>query len=150
MKIFTTGLDANGRSTHGEIEFPMQKLSETEAISPKQPGTIWYITMNTNPSHLPQTSKDYNPPGGAMEAHPGGLPHMPVVMTGSWDTVLQDGSTCRFAPGDIHLTRAGAMHQTNTYSTVPMTMIVIYVPGTSTDIHAYSAAANYAPLNLKF
>jgi mannose-6-phosphate isomerase-like protein (cupin superfamily) len=148
MKLFTTGLDANGRSTLGLIEVPLTKISETEAISAEQPGVYWYIVMSNGTSR-PRTDKDFDAPGGAFEAHTGGLPHMPVVMTGSWDTTLQDGKTCRFAPGDIHVTRAGAQHQTNLHSSVPMTMIVVYLPGTSTDINAYSAASDYAPLNVK-
>jgi hypothetical protein len=146
MIIYTTGLDANGRSTHGEIDLPLKKVSETESISDKQPGVIWYISMNTHTLSLPQTDKDYDVPGGAFELHTGGLPHMPVVMTGSWDTILQDGTAMRFAPGDMHLTRAGAMHQTSLHSIVPMTMIVLYLPGSASDIHNYSAAANFAPL----
>ncbi len=148
MEVFTTGLDANGRSTHGTIDIPLTKISETESVSPKQPGVIWYLTMSTNVNSLPRTDKNFDTPGGSFELHTGGLPHMPVVMTGSWDTTLQDGTVCRFAPGDIHITRAGAMHQTNLNSTVPMTMIVVYLPGTATDIGNYAVASNFKPLDL--
>ena len=148
MEVFTTGLDANGRSTLGTIDIPLTKVSETESISPKQPGVIWYLTMSTNVNSLPRTDKNFESAGGSFELHTGGLPHMPVVMTGSWDTTLQDGTVCRFAPGDIHITRPGAMHQTNLNSAVPMTMIVVYLPGSATDITLYAAATNFAPLNL--
>ena len=146
MIIYSTGLDANDRSTHGEIDIPLRKISETEAVSAKQPGTYWYYTMRSNVSKLPQTDPGYDPPGGPYEQHPGGLPHMPVLLTGMWDTILQDGTTMRFAPGDIHLTRAGAMHQTNIHSLGPMSMIVIYLPGGADGVRDYSAERNFAPL----
>ncbi len=146
MKIFTTGLDANGRSTHGAIEFVMKKVSETESISAKQPGRIWYYRQVTELSSLPQTSKDFDAPGGAFEQHAGGLPHMPILLTGHWDTLLQDGTVCRFAPGDVHLTRPGAIHQTNLHSLVPITEINIYLTASATDTGAFGEAAKFAPL----
>jgi hypothetical protein len=102
--------------------------------------------MSNNPSPTSRTDKNYDPPGGYFEQHTGGLPHIPVLLTGYSETTLQDGTTCRFAPGDFHVTSAGAQHQSSSASGVAVTQLVVYLPGTATDIDFYRAAKNFAPL----
>ena len=132
MKIFELGLDANGRSTPGLIDVPMTKVSDTEAISAKQPGTIWRIGMRGT-TNLPRTNKEYDAPGGAYEQHLGGPPHVIAWMTGYLENTLQDGSTWRFSPGDLLFVRPGALHHSNIFSSVPATVFNLYLPGSATD-----------------
>ena len=132
MKILETGIDANGRSTHGLIDVPLKKISETEAVSAKQPGTIWRIGMR-NMSNLPRTDKSYESPGSPFEQHVGGAPHIIAWMSGYIESTLQDGTVCRLAPGDLHFTRPGALHHSNLFSNVPPTLFNLYLPGTALD-----------------
>ena len=133
MKIWESGIDANGRSTHGLIEIPLKKISETEAVSARQPGTIWRIGMRAT-TNLPRTDKNYESAGGPFEQHVGGEPHIIAWMSGYIETTLQDGSTKRLAPGDVTFTRPGSLHHANLFSNVPPTLFNLYLPGTALDI----------------
>ena len=132
MKILEIGLDANGRSAPGLIDVPLKKVSETEAISAKQPGTIWRIGTRAT-GNLPRTNKSYDAPGGAYEQHVGGPPHIIAWQTGNLENTLQDGFTWRFAPGDLLYVRPGALHHSNIMSSVPATVFNLYLPGTELD-----------------
>ena len=133
MKIFEIGIDKNGRSTHGLIDVPMTKLSDTEAESPKQPGTIWRIGTRGS-STMARTNVAYDPAGGAFEQHLGGEPHVIAWQAGYVESTLQDGTTMRFGPGDLQFVRPGALHHSNLFSSVPSTVFNLYLPGTATDI----------------
>ncbi len=134
MKIYSIELDANGRSTHDYVGVPMTKVSETEAISAKQPGSYWYYMDRFITRNLPRTDTNYDAPGGPFEQHLGGEPHFVLTQVGYMETTLQDGSTVRYAPGDLHFTRAMAPHHSHFFSSVPPQMVVIYVPMGATDI----------------
>jgi hypothetical protein len=132
MKILEIGIDANGRSAPGLIDVPLKKVSDTEAISAKQPATIWRI--GTRPTtNIPRTNKDYDAAGGAFEQHLGGEPHLIAWQTGYLENTLQDGFTWRFAPGDLMFVRPGALHHSNIMSPVPATVFNLYLPGSATD-----------------
>jgi hypothetical protein len=132
MKIHEIGLDANGRSTPGLIDVPLKKISDTESISAKQPGTVWRIGMR-NTSSMSRTNKDYDAPGGAFEQHLGGDPHIIAWQSGHLENTLQDGSVWRFSSGDLIFVRPGALHHSNIMSTVPATVFNLYLPGKGTD-----------------
>lgn len=133
MKILSIELDANWRSTLGVIEVPLHKVSATESISKKQPAVSWYV-LEIDPG-MPQqrTDPSYAHPGGTFEAHNGDVPHFNMQLTGYLDSALQDGSTTRYAPGDLHYTRAMALHHSNLRSPVPNKHLLLTTPGSPTD-----------------
>ena len=133
MKILSIELDANWRSTLGVIEVPLHRVSATESISKKQPAVHWYA-MELNPdTELQRTDPNYPFPGGAFEAHNGDVPHFNMQLTGYLDSTLQDGSTTRYAPGDLHYQRAMALHHSHLRSPVQNRHLLVTVPGSPTD-----------------
>ena len=132
MVIYDFGLDENGRSTPGLIDIPYEKVSETEGITAKQPGTIWRIGTR-NPSTMARTHKDYDSGGGAYEMHLGGPPHLIGWMEGHSENTFQNGTTLRWAPGDLSYVRPGALHHSNLFSVVPLVLFNLYLPGSGTD-----------------
>jgi len=133
MKILSIELDANWRSTLGAIEVPLHKVSETESISKKQPAVSWYVLEIDPGTPLQRTDPGYSHPGGGFEAHNGDVPHFNMQLTGYLDSALQDGSTTRYAPGDLHYTRAMALHHSNLRSPVPNKHLLLTTPGSPTD-----------------
>ncbi len=131
MKMYECGIDANGRSTPGTIEVPLNKVSETEAITAKQPGTIWRLGMR-NPSDKARTHKDYDSAGGAYEMHLGGEPHIIAWQAGHNENSYQDGTTFRWGPGDLLYVRPGALHHANLMSATPSVVYNLYLPGPAT------------------
>ena len=134
MKIWTIGLDANWRSVQGLIDIPLTKLSETEAVSPKvTSSTFVYVTeprMNNRP--LPRTHQDYAEP---FEMHSRDLAHMVITLTGFGESTLQDGTTVRWSPGDMHFTRTMALHHSNNNNAnISMSIMVIFWGGTEIDL----------------
>jgi hypothetical protein len=133
MKLLAFGLDANGRSTSDYIEVPLTKISDTESITAKQPGTIWRIGTR-GMTRLARTDKDYAAAGGPFEMHVGGVPHFIGWMTGYNENTLQDGSVMRLAPGDFVYIRPAALHHSNPLSAVMPIVFNLYLPGTDEDI----------------
>jgi hypothetical protein len=133
MKILSIELDANWRSTVGVIDVPLHKISETESISQKQPAVNWYVLEINSDATMQRTAPNYSHPGGAFEAHNGDVPHFNMQLTGYLDSVLQDGSTTRYAPGDLHYTRAMALHHSHLRSPVPNQHLLVTTPGGPTD-----------------
>ena len=133
MKILSIELDANWRSTLGAIEVPLHKVSETESISKKQPAVSWYVLEIDPGTPLQRTDPGYSHPGGGFEAHNGDVPHFNMQLTGYLDSALQDGNTTRYAPGDLHYTRAMALHHSNLRSPVPNKHLLLTTPGSPTD-----------------
>ena len=139
MKIFEIGIDANGRSTPGLIDVPHKKISDTEALSEKQPAAYWRIGMRQAQT-LSRSEAGYDPGGSIYEQHIGGEPHLIAWMSGHMDNVMQNGATWRFCTGDLLYVRPGALHHSNLRSTVPPTVFNLYLPGKDNDI---------APLDIK-
>ncbi len=133
MKIFEIGIDANGRSTPGLIDVPLKKVSDTEAISERQPGAYWRIGMRFTGEYT-RSESGYDPRGGIYEQHLGGQPHIIAWMSGHMDNIMQNGATWRFCTGDLLYVRPGALHHSNLRSTVPPTVFNLYLPGEATDI----------------
>ena len=128
MKMYELGIDANGRSTPGVIEVPLNKISDTEAITAPQPGTLWRIGTR-NSTDKTRSHKDYDSGGGAYEMHLGGDPHIIAWQAGYNENTYQDGTTYRFAPGDLLYVRPGSLHHANLMSVTPSVVYNLYMPG---------------------
>ena len=141
MKLIAMGIDENNRSCTDYIDVPLVKVSETESITAKQPGTIWRLgTRGT--SGIARTNKNYAQNGGALsggafEMHLGGPPHYIGWMTGHNENTMQDGSVVRLAPGDFFYIRPGSLHHSNPLSSTTPTVFNLYTPGTDTDVGPY-------------
>ena len=134
FKIYTIGFDRNYRSTLDTIDVPMNKISDTESVSPRvTTSTFCYITeprMNNDPRV--RTHPDYPEP---FEMHSRDLAHMVVTMHGHGESLLQDGATARWGPGDMHFTRTGAIHHSsNNSSVISMNIFVLFWGGTEIDL----------------
>lgn len=129
MKIFAMGIDPNGRSTADFVDVPLTKVSATEEISAKQPGTIWRIG-NRKEASVPRTAKSYTSPSGPYEMHVGGAPHFIGCMSGNAEITMQEGMPWRLTAGDFLYVRPGALHHSNNASLVPVTIFNLYMPGT--------------------
>ncbi len=141
VKILAMGIDENNRSNTDYIDVPLQKISDTESITAKQPGTIWRIGMRGT-SPIARTNKGYAQNGGALsggafEQHLGGPPHFIGWMTGNNENTMQDGSVARLTAGDFFYVRPGALHHSNPLSATLPTVFNLYTPGTDTDIGPY-------------
>src|SRR5438105_1087331 len=131
MKMYEIGIDANGRSTPGTIEIPLTKVSATEEITAKQPGTIWRIGTRASTDKV-RSDRSYDPGGGAYEMHLGGPPHIIAWQAGYNENTYQDGTTYRFGPGDLLYVRPGALHHANLVSVTPSVVYNLYLPGPDT------------------
>jgi hypothetical protein len=132
MKLLAFGIDENGRSTSDFIDVPLKKISETESITAKQPGTIWRIGTRGMSQHA-RTDKDYTSAGGPFEMHVGGVPHFIGWMTGYNENTLQDGSVIRMTGGDFVFIRPAALHHSNPLSVAMPVVFNLYLPGTDED-----------------
>jgi mannose-6-phosphate isomerase-like protein (cupin superfamily) len=134
MKIHAMLVDGNGRSYSSFVDVPLNKVSDTEAISNKQEGTIWRIGTRHITKHK-RTSKEYLTSGvrSPEEMHVGGEPHFIGIMSGHAEITQQDGSTWRMATGDFLWVGPGALHHSNNPSNVEVTIFNIYLPGTAAD-----------------
>ena len=133
MKMYEIGIDANGRSTPGTIDVPLNKISATESITAKQPGTIWRIGTRNSTDKV-RTQAGYDPGGGAYEMHLGGPPHIIAWQAGYNENTYQDGTTYRFGQGDLLYVRPGALHHANLVSLTPSVVYNLYLPGKDTDV----------------
>ena len=128
MKIYSMGIDQNGRSTNSVVDIALAKVSDTESISAKQDGIEWRIGMR-NVTSRARTNKDYESAGGPFEMHLGGPPHFTGVMSGHNEVTMQDGTSLRVSAGEFHYVRPGALHHSNLLSNVPLTMFNLLLPG---------------------
>jgi hypothetical protein len=141
MKISAMGIDDNGRSTASFIDIPLNKISETEAISNKQQAIEWRIGPR-EVTDIPRTDWNYVGPlgGGPNEMHVGGAPHFVGVMAGHLNCTLQDGSVQRIGPGELQFVRAGALHNSTLLSNSSFIMFNMSLPGTPADISDFKPA----------
>ncbi len=136
MKIFAMGIDQNGRSAADFVDVALTKVSATEEISAKQPGTIWRIGFR-HESPASRTSKAYTSAAGPQEMHVGGKPHFIGIMSGHAEITMQDGAPWRLGAGEFLYVRPGALHHSNNPSLVPVTIFNLYMPGTAADTQPY-------------
>jgi hypothetical protein len=141
MKIAAMGIDDNGRSTADVIDIPLNKISETEALSNKQMAVEWRIGPREI-TDIPRTSYNYVGPlgGGPNEMHVGGAPHFVGVMAGHLDCTLQDGIVQRVGPGEFQFVRAGALHNSTLRTEGTFIMFNLQLPGTPADIGPFKPA----------
>ena len=141
MKITAMGIDDNGRSTSSFIDIPLNKVSETEAISNKQQAIEWRIGLR-EVTDVPRTDWNYIGPlgGGPNEMHVGGAPHFVAVMAGHLNCTMQDGSVQRIGPGEFQFVRAGALHNSTLLSNGTFIMFNLLLPGTPADIGEFQPA----------
>lgn len=132
MKLYAMGFDANNRSISDTLEVPLTKVSPTEEISAKQPGTIWRIGMRAFGNPV-RTDKTYKSDSGPFEMHVGGSPHFIGLMAGQNEVTMQDGSVFRMGIGDFLYVRPGTLHHSNFPGQVPGIIFNLYTPGTDTD-----------------
>ncbi len=133
MKLYAMGFDVNNRSISETLEVPLTKVSATEEISAKQPGTHWRIGTRAFGNPV-RTSKDYKSAAGPYEMHVGGSPHFIGLMSGQNEVTMQDGSVFRMGIGDFLYVRPGTLHHSNFPGLVPGTIFNLYTGGTAADI----------------
>ena len=132
MKLYSMGIDANNRSNSSTLDVPLTKVSATEEISAKQPGTIWRIGMRGMGNPV-RTAKGYASGGGPNEMHVGGPPHFIGLMAGQNEVTMQDGTVFRMGIGDFLYVTPGALHHSNFPGLVPGIIFNLYTPGTAED-----------------
>ena len=137
MKIQSMSLDSNGRSCTGALEVPLNKLSETESLSAKQPGMNWRLGPRAISSEgFKRTDPRYASAGGIQEMHLGGEPHFVGLMAGHAEITMQDGTPFRLVAGEFLYVRPGALHHSDFPSLVQPLMFNLYLPGTAQDTQA--------------
>lgn len=135
MKIQAMGIDKNGRSNTDALEVPLNKVSETESLSARQPGANWRLGPRAISSDgYRRTDPRYVSAGGIQEMHLGGEPHFIGLMAGHAEITMQDGVPFRLVAGEFLYVRPGSLHHSDFPSLVQPIIFNLYLPGTPDDI----------------
>src|SRR5262252_3790024 len=114
MKIQAMGIDQNGRSHTSALEVPLNKVSDTESLSAKQPGQNWRLgPRGITSDGFKRTDPRYTSAGGINEMHLGGEPHFVGLMAGHAEITMQDGVPFRLVAGEFLYVRPGALHHSD-------------------------------------
>src|SRR5690606_33823743 len=131
-KLFEMGIDHNNRSSVGLIDVPMQRVSEFESISAKQPAIHWRIGFRPFRPRS-RTHHEYESAQGPFEMHVGGPPHFVARMVGGTENTMQDGAVFRQIAGDFVYVRPGSLHHSNQVGYTPGLNLNLLMPGTVDD-----------------
>jgi hypothetical protein len=119
MKICAMGYDANGRSYASHVDIPLKKVSDTYAVSEKQPAAYWGLSLNQN-----------SPLDNEYEMHLTNVPRIVGVMSGHAEITMQNGDVCRLGPGEFIFVHGKALHHSTMRSTVPTATLNVTFAGT--------------------
>ncbi len=122
MKMKAFSMDANSRSTWGEVEIPFKPVTPLHAETAKQDGAYWGISIN-------QPGEPIG--GGPEEMHLTNQPRMVWAMSGHLDNLLQSGEVRRSAMGEGVYVHGRALHHSSfARSRDPVITLSLTFPGT--------------------
>jgi hypothetical protein len=115
-------MDANQRSTWGQVEVPLKEVTPLYAESAKQDGAYWGISLN-------QPAEPIG--GGPEEMHLTNQPRFVWAMSGHLENKLQDGQTRRSATGEgVYVNGLALHHSSFATSNEPVITLSLTFPGT--------------------
>jgi len=122
MKIKAFRMDANDRSTWGEVDIPFKQVTPLHQETAKQPGGYWGISLN-------QPGEPIG--GGPDEMHLTNAPRIVWAMSGHLDNKLQDGEIRRSAMGEgVYVNGLALHHSSFARSREPVITLSLTFPGT--------------------
>jgi hypothetical protein len=122
IKYKAFAMDANHRSTWGEVAIPLKEASLLYAESARQDGSYWGISIN-------QPGEPIG--GGPEEMHLTNQPRIVWAMSGHLENKLQSGEIRRSATGEgVYVNGLALHHSTFINSREPVITLSLTFPGT--------------------
>ncbi len=122
IKYKAFAMDANQRSTWGEVAIPIKEVTPLYAETVKQDGAYWGISLN-------QPAEPVG--GGPDEMHLTNQPRIVWAMSGHLENKLQSGEVRRSATGEGGYVHGLALHHsTFANSREPVITLSLTFPGT--------------------
>ena len=122
IKYKAFALDANQRSTWGEVAIPIKEVTPLYAETVKQDGAYWGISLN-------QPAEPVG--GGPDEMHLTNQPRIVWAMSGHLENKLQSGEVRRSATGEGGYVHGLALHHSSfANSREPVITLSLTFPGT--------------------
>ncbi len=122
IKYKAFAMDANQRSTWGEVAIPIKEVAPLYAETVKQDGAYWGISLN-------QPSEPVG--GGPDEMHLTNQPRIVWAMSGHLENKLQSGEVRRSATGEGGYVHGLALHHSSfANSREPVITLSLTFPGT--------------------
>ena len=122
IKYKAFAMDANQRSTWGEVAIPIKEVTPLYAETVKQDGAYWGISLN-------QPAEPVG--GGPDEMHLTNQPRIVWAMSGHLENKLQSGEVRRSATGEGGYVHGLALHHSSfANSREPVITLSLTFPGT--------------------